>query len=155
MLVISLWRKPRRSENRTTISSDLGWRKVMVDIWTLTEGRARPYIYIHTDFPQLLGETVEMVRWFYLVSGQCIWRMFMLGYSTFCYIEEHIFIRNEVRGGGGGEYWIHPVCPSVRPSVCLSVNLSCPPRSIYSSGWIISMFRMDYFYIWYKWSLAW
>ena len=25
-------------------------------------------------------------------------------------------------------------------SVCLSVNLSCPPRSINSSGWILSMF---------------
>ena len=39
-----------------------------------------------------------------------------------------------------GVYWIHPVCPSVCPSVCLSVNLSCPPRSIYSSGWILSIF---------------
>ena len=43
------------------------------------------------------------------------------------------------------------VCPSVRLSVCLSglsvclsvclsVNLSCPPCSIYSSGWILSIF---------------
>ena len=30
--------------------------------------------------------------------------------------------RNEVRGGGG-VYWNHPVRPSVRPSVCLSVRL--------------------------------
>ena len=37
-------------------------------------------------------------------------------------------------------YWIHPVCLSVCPSVCLSVNLSCPPCSIYSSGWILSIF---------------
>ena len=36
----------------------------------------------------------------------------------------------------GGVYWIHPVCLSV----CLSVTLSCPPCSIYSSGWILSMF---------------
>ena len=35
----------------------------------------------------------------------------------------------------GGVYWIHPVCLSV----CLSVTLSCPPCSIYSSGWILSM----------------
>ena len=34
---------------------------------------------------------------------------------------------NEVSGGGGGVYWIHPVCPSVCLSVRLSVNLSCPP----------------------------
>ena len=34
--------------------------------------------------------------------------------------------RNEV-------YWIHPVCLSV----CLFVKLSCPPCSIYSSGWWI------------------
>ena len=40
----------------------------------------------------------------------------------------------------GGVYWIHPVCLSVCPSVCLSVNLSCPPCSIYSSGWILSIF---------------
>ena len=43
-------------------------------------------------------------------------------------------------GGGGGVYWI----PPVRLSVCLSVNLLCPPCSIYSS-----------FHIWYKWSIAW
>ena len=35
-----------------------------------------------------------------------------------------------------GVYWIHPVCPSVR----LSVNISCPPCSIYSSGGILSIF---------------
>ena len=29
---------------------------------------------------------------------------------------------------------------SVCPSVCLSVNVSCPPCSIYSSGWILSIF---------------
>ena len=32
------------------------------------------------------------------------------------------------------------VCPLLRLSVCLSVNLSCPPCSIYSSGWILSIF---------------
>ena len=32
------------------------------------------------------------------------------------------------------------VCLSVCPSVCLSVKLSCPPCSIYSSGWILSIF---------------
>ena len=41
------------------------------------------------------------------------------------------------------EVWIHPVCPSVCPSVCLSVNLSCPPCSIYSSGWIFSIFATN------------
>ena len=30
-------------------------------------------------------------------------------------------------------------CPSVHPSVCLSINISCPPCSIYSSGWILSI----------------
>ena len=29
---------------------------------------------------------------------------------------------------------------SVCLSVCLSINLSCPPCSIYSSGWILSIF---------------
>ena len=32
------------------------------------------------------------------------------------------------------------VCLSVRLSVCLCVNLSCPPWSIYNSGWILSIF---------------
>ena len=35
----------------------------------------------------------------------------------------------------GGGYWIHPVCPSSRLSVCMSVwhvNFSCPPSSNYS-----------------------
>ena len=43
----------------------------------------------------------------------------------------------------GGVYWIQPVCLSVRLSVCLSVcplTFSCPPCSIYSSGWILSIF---------------
>ena len=40
--------------------------------------------------------------------------------------------RNEVRG----VYWIHLVCLSV----CLSVNHSCPPCSIYSSGRILPIF---------------
>ena len=31
-------------------------------------------------------------------------------------------------------------CLSVRLSVCLSVNLLCPPCSIFSSGWILSIF---------------
>ena len=53
--------------------------------------------------------------------------------------------RNEVRGGyiytpatklGGYIGFSLSVCPSV----CLSVNLSCPPCSIYSSGWILSIF---------------
>ena len=47
--------------------------------------------------------------------------------------------RNEVRGG-----ILDSACLSVRLSVCLSVclsvNLSCPPCSIYSSGWILSIF---------------
>ena len=43
---------------------------------------------------------------------------------------------NEVRG----VYCIHPVCLSVYLSVCLSVNLSCLPCSIYSSRWILSIF---------------
>ena len=52
-----------------------------------------------------------------------------------------LYPRNEVRWGrgGGGGYWIHLVCPSV----CLSVNLSCPPCSIYSSGWILSIFGIN------------
>ena len=37
-------------------------------------------------------------------------------------------------GGGGG------ILDSPCLSVCLSVNLSCPPCSIYSSGWILSIF---------------
>ena len=45
--------------------------------------------------------------------------------------------RNKVRGGG--VYWIHPVCLSV----CLSINLSCPPCSIYSSGGILFIFGTD------------
>ena len=43
----------------------------------------------------------------------------------------------------GGVYWIQPVCLSVCPSVRLSVcplTFSCPPCSIYSSGWILSIF---------------
>ena len=52
----------------------------------------------------------------------------------------HAFIfytpRNEVRGGGG----YIGFTLSVRLSVCLSVTLSCPPCSIYSSGWILSIF---------------
>ena len=43
-------------------------------------------------------------------------------------------LRNEVSGGYIG------FTLSVRLSVCLSVNLSCPPCSIYSSGWILSIF---------------
>ena len=37
-------------------------------------------------------------------------------------------------------YWIHPICPSVCLSVCLFVNFLCLPCSIYSSGWILSIF---------------
>ena len=33
-----------------------------------------------------------------------------------------------------------PDCPFICLSVCLSVNLSCPSCSIYSSGWILSIF---------------
>ena len=44
----------------------------------------------------------------------------------------YLYPGNEVRG----VYWIHPVCLSV----CLFVNLSCQPCSIYSSGWILSIF---------------
>ena len=47
----------------------------------------------------------------------------------------------------GGVYWIQPVCLSVCPSVCLSVcplTFSCPPCSIYSSGWILSIFGTNY-----------
>ena len=43
----------------------------------------------------------------------------------------------------GGVYWIQPVCLSVCPSVCLSVcplTFLCPPCSIYSSGWMLSIF---------------
>ena len=43
----------------------------------------------------------------------------------------------------GGVYWIQPVCLSVCPSVRLSVcplTFSCPPCSIYSSWWILSIF---------------
>ena len=43
----------------------------------------------------------------------------------------------------GGVYWIQPVCLSVCPSVRLSVcplTFSCPPCSIYSSGWILSIY---------------
>ena len=36
-----------------------------------------------------------------------------------------------------------PVCLSICPSVCLSVNLSCPPCSIYSSRWILSIFSTN------------
>ena len=46
--------------------------------------------------------------------------------------------RNEVRGG-----ILDSACLSVRLSVCPSVcplTFSCPPCSIYSSGWILSIF---------------
>ena len=43
--------------------------------------------------------------------------------------------RNEVRGGGYIGFTL-----SVHLSVRLSVNFSCPPCSIYSSGWILSIF---------------
>ena len=49
-----------------------------------------------------------------------------------------LYPRNEVRGG-----ILDSACLSVRLSVCLSVcplTFSCPPCSIYSSGWILSIF---------------
>ena len=55
--------------------------------------------------------------------------------------------RNEVRGGGG-VYWIHPVCLSVSLSVCLSV---CPLTFCVRP---VAQFRMDSFHVWYKWSIA-
>ena len=39
----------------------------------------------------------------------------------------------------GGVYWIQPVCLSVCLSVC-PLTFSCPPCSIYSSRWILSIF---------------
>ena len=59
----------------------------------------------------------------------------------------YLYPRNEVRWGILDSPCLSvrlSVCPSVRlpvcPSVRLSVNLSCPPCSIYSSGWILSKF---------------
>ena len=45
---------------------------------------------------------------------------------------------NEVRGGILDSACLS-VCPSVRLSVC-PLTFSCPPCSIYSSGWILSIF---------------
>ena len=50
--------------------------------------------------------------------------------------------RNEVRGGILDSPCLS-VWPSVRLSVCLSVTHSCPPCSIYSSGWILSIFLVQ------------
>ena len=76
--------------------------------------------------------------------------------TKFPKFSRHFFIPSATKLGG--VYWIHrpsvrpslppsvrPSLPpsvrrSVRPSVCPSVNLSCPPCSIYSSGWILSIF---------------
>ena len=73
------------------------------------------------------------------IGGYCLISRLV---PTFDFAGSSYTSRNEVSGGGGvggggwGVCWIHPVCPSV----CLSVNLSCPPCSIYSSGWILSIF---------------
>ena len=51
----------------------------------------------------------------------------------------HLVIPSQQSYGGYIGFTLS-VCLSVCPSVCLSVNLSCPPCSIYSSGWILSIF---------------
>ena len=60
------------------------------------------------------------------------------------YIAPHLlYPRNEVRRGILDTPCLSvrlSVRPSVCLSVCLSVNLLCPPCSIYSSGWILSIF---------------
>ena len=85
----------------------------------------------------------------HFVSASMCWvnkikQIVPFSHTTHLKSDVYLYPRNEVRGGGVN--WIHPVCfcPSVCPSVrlilCLSVNLSCPPCSSYSSGWILSIF---------------
>ena len=59
-------------------------------------------------------------------------------YINFCLRKMFYTPRNEVSRGGGLN--LDSPCLSVCLSVCMSVNLLCPPCSIYSSGWIISIF---------------
>ena len=77
--------------------------------------------------------TYYFTSWFY--SRECV--------VFYCYWSLLLYFIIPLATKLGGVYWIHPVCLSVRLSVCPSVCLltfACPPCSIYSSGWILSIF---------------
>ena len=82
----------------------------------------------------------------YLSNIKIVWPS-ALWYKSRIILTWFLYPRNEVRGGILDSPCLSvclSVCPSVRLSVCLSVCLSvilsCPPCSIYSSGWNLSIF---------------
>ena len=59
---------------------------------------------------------------------------YSLDLQSIAFLQSYYTPRNEVRGG-----ILDSACLSVRLSVC-PLTFSCPPCSIYSSGWILSIF---------------
>ena len=64
--------------NTPDVKADQDWTKVMIDHWTLSEGRESPFIYsqwatqINIDFRQMWGKRVTLVGWFHSIGRQYI-----------------------------------------------------------------------------------
>ena len=98
----------------------------------------------------LLEENIT--RKLLLLSLDLFLKILLLQVTFLIFFSIAVFIHPATKLGGGYIGFTLSVCPSVHPSVrpsvrpsvcpsvCLPVNLSCPPCSIYSSGWILSIF---------------
>ena len=97
---------------------------------------------MHTICVKRVQEYVDQLKWSTFCGRH--FEMHSLE-KRYLYFDSNRFFLNfiiptatKLGGGGGGGYIGFTL--SVCLSVCLSVNLSCPPCSIYSSGWILSIF---------------